>query len=269
MKKKAGKVFLIGAGPGDAGLFTLKGKECLSASDVVIYDGLVNRDILGWASPSARKIGVGKSESSIKYNRFEAREQFSQGQINSLMLRFARQGKKVARLKGGDPFLFGRGGEEAEFLASHRIPFEVVPGVSSLTAVPAYAGIPITDRRYNSMLTVVTGHSGQNRSLKSAVDWEKVSPDNTLVILMGVGKLHQIVKQLIKEGWRKTVPVACIQWGTIPQQRVIAGTLIDILKKVGQARPKILPPAVLVIGEVVKLRNKIGWFKPQGRSVRS
>lgn len=256
MKKKTGKVFLIGAGPGDEELLTLKGKNLLEAAEVVIYDGLVNRRILKFAHPGAIQIFAGKKEYK-KHSR-----PLTQNEIHYLMKKYAGEGKLVARLKGGDPFLFGRGGEEAEFLFSQKIPFEVVPGVSSITAVPAYAGIPVTDRRLTSMLTVITGHSGENHSPRPTVDWESLSPRSTLVILMGLKKLQEIIKKLKANGWKDSCPVACIRWGTLPQQQVVAGTLRNIVHKIRKASPKFSSPAVIVVGNVVKQRGKLQWFKP-------
>ena len=256
MKKRTGKVYLIGAGPGDPGLLTVKGKKCLGICEVIIYDALVNPEILTWANPSAVKIYAGKRGVSKNKGRG-----LGQDQINRLMTRHAMFGKMVARLKGGDPFLFGRGGEEAEFLSSHSIPFEVVPGVSSLTAVPAYAGIPVTDRRHNSMLTVITGHSRDDTYEGPGIDWGKISPSGTLVIFMGVEQLASIIRKLLREGWPKNLPIACVRWGTMPEQRTVSGTLSNILKKLKFAKPKFSPPAVIVIGSVVNIRKKIGWFK--------
>lgn len=251
-----GKVFLIGAGPGDPALLTLKARMALESCDVVIYDGLVNREILKFANPKANQIFAGKKE-------YKKRSQpLTQNEIHQLLKKYAKRGAIVARLKGGDPFLFGRGGEEAEFLSSHRIPFEVVPGVSSVTAVPAYAGIPVTDRRFTSMFTVITGHSGENHYHGPKVDWRTLSPKATLVVLMGLKNLQEIIYKLKECGWKNSCPIACIRWGTLPQQQVVTGMLKDIVQKIKKAKPKFASPVVIVVGDVVKLRQKISWFKP-------
>lgn len=260
MGRKIGKVYLIGAGPGDKGLMTVKGKECLNQCDVVVYDALVNTEILQWVSPRAKKIYAGKRGSALGKSH-----KTDQKKINDLMVQYAQSGKIVARLKGGDPFLFGRGGEEAEVLAKHQIPFEIVPGVSSVTAVPAYAGIPVTDRRYTSMFTVVTGHSAEDFYKGPQVEWNKIAPSGTLVILMGVGQLNWIIRKLKQLKWPTAMPTACIRWGTTQDQRVIEGTIGDIIKKIKSARPVFTPPAVIVVGSVVKMREKIQWFIPKNR----
>lgn len=262
MSKKSGKVYLIGAGPGDPGLLTLRGKELLEASEVIIYDALINQKILSWAQPSAKKIYAGKKLISNRLNPQVQKEnrKYQQDEINQLMVHYAKAGKIIARLKGGDPFLFGRGGEEAEFLSSRRVPFEIVPGVTSAIAVPAYAGIPITDRRYNSMLTIMTGHLGQENHQDPKIDWSHISPNGTLVILMGMSKLKIIIQKLIKQGWKNSLPIACIRWGTTSQQQVVIGTLKDILQKLKLTRPKFSSPVIIVIGHVVELKKKISWF---------
>lgn len=186
----------------------------------------------------------------------------TQGKIHQLMKKYAKRGELVARLKGGDPFLFGRGGEEAEYLSEQKVPFEVVPGVSSVTAAPAYAGIPLTDRRFTSMLTVITGHSGENHYHGPKMDWNSLSPRSTLVILMGLKKLQEIIEKLKECGWKSFTPVACIRWGTLSQQQVVTGTLKDIVHKIKKAKPKFSSPVVIVVGEVVRLRKKINWFQP-------
>lgn len=250
-----GKVFLIGAGPGDPGLLTLNGKRALALSDVVIYDALVNEDILSHAPARSKKIFAGKQ--AHLHGKHAPRKHSSgiQAGINRMMVRFARQGLIVARLKGGDPFLFGRGGEEASYLARHSIDYEVVPGVSSLSAVPAYAGIPVTDRRHNSMLTVVTGHSAEDHYSGPQVRWDKIPEDGTLVILMGAGRIRDIAAQLMKAGWPRSVPAACIRWGTLPNQTVITGSLGNIAQKAMSQGQRFGPPVVIVIGNVVRMRK--------------
>ena len=253
-KTRVGKVILVGGGPGDPGLLTLKGREVLQEAEVVVYDWLVGPGLLELA-PHAEKIFVGK-KGGTRY--------IEQGAINRMLLRLARRGKNVVRLKGGDPFLFGRGGEEASFLAKHRIPFEVVPGVSAGTGVPVYAGIPLTDRRLSSEVTFVTGHEQDRRGLvspasTSRVDWKKLAGlGGTLVSFMGVKNLGRIVQELRNSGKPRRTPVAVIEWGTLSHQRVVTGTLEDIVKKCRRAR--IDSPALTVFGEVVKLRKTLDWF---------
>jgi uroporphyrinogen III methyltransferase/synthase len=246
---KHGKVYLVGAGPGAPGLITVKGLECLRKADVVIYDRLVDDSLLEGASPDSEKIYVGKGC---------ACHAMEQKEINLLLISKAREGKKVVRLKGGDPFVLGRGGEEAEVLAANDIPFEVVPGVSSAYAVPAYAGIPVTHRRLASSFTVITGHEDPEKG-ESSIDWDSISTgSDTLVFLMGMGNLAQIVNQLIKNGRLSSTPVAVISQGTGPGQRTIVGKLEDIS---GRAQKEgFEPPAVIVVGEVVTLREHLRWF---------
>lgn len=254
MAKRFGKVYLVGAGPGDPGLLTLRGRELLDRAEVVVFDALVSRAVLELAPLPAERIDAGKRG---------ARHRREQEEINRLLVLRARQGKTVVRLKGGDPFLFGRGGEEAEFLARHRVPFEIVPGVSSAVAAPAYAGIPLTDRRCNSMVTIVTGHGAEDRDGGPSVDWERISPSGTLVVLMGMGRLGEILDRLVRLGWPQGTPAACVRWGTTGKQRVLTGTLGDLSGRVRTARPKFGPPAVVVIGKVAKLARKIFWFDPK------
>jgi uroporphyrinogen III methyltransferase/synthase len=248
-KKKVGKVYLVGAGPGDPGLITVKGLECLRRGDVVIYDRLIDDSLLDAVPAVSERIYVGKGHGS------HAREQ---KEINLLLVAKAREGKMVVRLKGGDPFVLGRGGEEAETLARSGIPFEVVPGVSSAYAVPAYAGIPVTDRRLASSFMVLTGHEDIDK-VESTIHWDKVSVgSDTLVILMGMGNLAPIVAELIRNGRPASTPVAVISQGTSPQQRTIMGTLKDIADRANEEG--IAAPAVIVVGEVVKLREHLRWF---------
>ena len=250
---KIGKVFLVGAGPGDPGLMTVKGLDFLRMADVVIYDRLIDGSILKEVRPEAEKIYVGKEAS------FHTLDQES---INALLLNKAREGKKVVRLKGGDPFILGRGGEEAEFLAKNKIPFVIVPGVSSVTAVPAYAGIPLTYRGIASSFTVVTGHRAAIKD-EQKMDWGKLSAgSDTLVILMGMRNLKKIVEQCIKHNCSPSTPVAVITQGTTDRQRCITGTLTDILKKV--MSEKLEPPSVIVLGKVVRFHEELTWFETQG-----
>jgi uroporphyrin-III C-methyltransferase len=241
---KAGTVYLVGGGPGDPGLITVKGLACLRRADAVLYDRLVPRELLEQAPSHAELIDVGKEPK---------RDRRSQEEINDLLIEKARAGKIVVRLKGGDPFVFGRGGEECQALAGAGIPYEVVPGVSSAVAVPAYAGIPVTQRGVTTAFTVVAGHS---RGPDSEIDWGALSHTGTLVFLMGVERLPEIVSRLIDSGRAQDTPAAVIERGTTPEQVVVAGTLNDIAVKARQVQP----PAVLVVGEVVRLREQIDWF---------
>jgi uroporphyrinogen III methyltransferase/synthase len=248
-QKKEGIVFLVGAGPGDPGLITVKGLNCIKEAEVIIYDRLIDNSLLDAARADAEKIYVGKGQG------YHAREQ---KEINLLLLAKAREGKTVARLKGGDPFVLGRGGEEAEILAQNGIPFEVIPGVSSAYAVPAYAGIPVTDRRLASSFMVLTGHEDANKA-ESTILWDKVSTgSDTLIILMGVGNLASIVTHLVNNARPANTPAAIISNGTSPQQRTIVGTLGDIIDRANEEGIK--APAVIVVGEVVKLRENLRWF---------
>ena len=246
---KKGKVYLVGAGPGDPGLFTLKGKKVLEEADVVIYDYLANPRLLDFCKEEAEKIYVGKKAGA---------HTLPQEEINKLLVKKAKEGKIVVRLKGGDPFLFGRGGEEAEALVEENIPFEVVPGITSAIAVPAYAGIPVTHRDYTSTLAIITGHEAENKE-ESKIDFSALSKIGTLIFLMGVKNLPYIAKRLIEEGKNSNTPVAVIQWGTIPKQKTATGTLENIAEKVKEKG--ITAPAIIIIGEVVKLREKFNWFE--------
>ncbi len=246
---RAGRVYLVGSGPGDPGLLTLRGKECLERAEVVVYDRLIDPALLRLAPPDAEYIFVGK----------EAEHQLlGQDEINRILISRARDGKTVVRLKGGDPFVFGRGGEEAESLANAGIPFEVVPGVTSATAVPAYAGIPVTHREFASSFTVITGHEDAAK-VESRLDWSRLAGEpGTLVILMGLMNLDQIARRLIEHGRAPTTPVAVIQRGTRPNQRTVLASLADVADKVRTA--KLGPPAVIVVGEVVALRQQLAWY---------
>jgi uroporphyrinogen III methyltransferase/synthase len=245
-----GKVYLIGAGPGDPGLITVKGLECVKKADVIIYDYLANERILEHRRPDAELIYVGKQGS---------RHTLPQEDINSLIIRKAKEGRIVARLKGGDPFIFGRGGEEAEDLVDSGIPFEVVPGVTAATAVPTYAGIPLTHREHTASVAFVTGHEDPTKP-ESKVHWDRIATGiGTLVFFMGMKNLQNIVDNLVSHGRSADTPVALIQWGTRTDQRVVTGTLKDIVNKVKEAR--LGPPAIIVVGEVVKLREKLNWYE--------
>lgn len=245
-----GKVFLIGAGPGDPGLITVKGLAFLKKADVVVYDYLANEDLLKAAKEGAERIYVGKKGGD---------HTLSQEEINALIIRKAEEGKTVARIKGGDPFIFGRGGEEAEEMAKAGISFEIVPGVTSAIAVPAYAGIPLTHRDFTSTVSFITGHEDPTKK-ESKIRWDKISTGaGTLVFLMGMGNLPMIAAELIKNGRDPETPVALIRWGTLPEQE----TTIGKLKNIGEiARTKkIRPPVVILVGEVIELREKLNWFE--------
>lgn len=244
------KVYLVGAGPGDPGLITVKGLECVKKADVIVYDYLANERLLDHRRQDAELIYVGKQG---------GRHTLPQAEINRLMIAKAREGKIVVRLKGGDPFIFGRGGEEAEDLVDNGIPFEVVPGVTAATAVPTYAGIPLTHREHTASVAFVTGHEDPTKP-ESRVHWDKIATGiGTLVFFMGMKNLNHIVDNLVKNGRSEDTPVALIQWGTRTDQRVVTGTLGDIIQKVEEAR--VGPPAIIVVGEVVRLREKLNWYE--------
>ncbi len=248
--KKKGKVFLVGAGPGDPGLITVRGQQLLAQAEVVVYDYLVNPRLLDNVSDKAEIIYAGKS-----YKKHT----LSQDEINKLLLTYARKGKQVVRLKGGDPFIFGRGGEEAAVLVKAKIEFEVVPGITSAIAGPAYAGIPVTHRENTSMVSIMTGHEDPTKD-EVQLDWKKIANDrSTLVFLMGVGQMPNIVRKLIMHGMDPSVPVAVISWATRPHQRTLTGTLEDIAIKI--KTENISPPAVIVVGDVVKHRENLTWFE--------
>ena len=243
---RTGKVYLVGAGPGDPGLITVRGLQLLHRAQMIVYDQLVNPVLLEQVSPAAIRIFVGKQA---------GRHCIAQEEINRILIDHARLGYKVVRLKGGDPFVFGRGGEEAEALADSGIPFEVVPGVSSAVAVPAYAGIPVTHRKFASSFAVVTGHGAQKA--QSSVDWAKLAAAvDTLVVLMGLKNLPQITAELRIHGLAPETPVAVIRWGTTNDQETVTGTLADIVDKTAHVKS----PVVIVVGKVVDLRGQLDWF---------
>ena len=246
--KSPGIVYLVGAGPGDPDLISLKGIKRLQQADVIIYDRLVHEDLLTYAPPWAERIYMGKEPEN---------QQGAQQEIHALMVERAFMGKTVVRLKGGDPFVFGRGGEECQMLAKAGIPFEVVPGISSAIAVPAYAGIPLTYRKTAQSFTVITGHTCGDEPC--GIEWDGLPRSGTLVILMGVQNMAVIASRLIQSGRSTGTPAAVIQWGTTNGQIVVTGTLADIAEKSIDIRP----PAVIVVGEVVNLHEQIGWFTPE------
>lgn len=253
-QKKLGKVFLVGAGPGDPGLLTLRGYEALKQADVVLYDALVHPVIVGYAV-HAEKIFVGKTGHASIKKKCKAPDQ---DEINRKMVEFVQKGKRVVRLKGGDPFVFGRGGEEAEYLKNHGIVYEVISGVSAGYSVPACAGIPVTDRRFSSAVLFVTAHENLDQK-KVMVDWKKLAQlDATLVFFMSVKSLSQVTQNLVKAGKSKGAPVCVIESGTLAKQRVVEGNLENIARRVADA--KIEPPALTVVGEVVSLRRTLDWF---------
>jgi len=248
--KKTGRVYLVGAGPGDVGLLTLRGAELLRRADVVVYDALVAPAVVALARPETELIYGGKRSKA---------HTMLQGDLNDLLLTKARKGKTVVRLKGGDPYTFGRGGEEAGQLADAGIPFEVVPGVSSATAAPNYAGIALTHRDYCSSFTVITGHEDPDVSEKD-LSWSGLAQlPGTKVIMMGLRKFRQITERLMAEGLAGTTPVALIRWGTTSQQQTLEGTLATIADRVDQTQ--FGAPAITVIGDVVRLRKQLNWFE--------
>ncbi|MDE3088720.1 MAG: uroporphyrinogen-III C-methyltransferase [Chloroflexota bacterium] len=246
--RSSAQVFLVGAGPGDPGLITVKGLTHLREADVVVYDRLVARALLREARADAELIDVGKNS---------GHHLVPQEEINALLIAKARAGKRVVRLKGGDPFVLGRGGEEAEHLARAGIAFEVVPGVTSAIAVPAYAGIPVTQRGVASSFMVVTGHRARSTSPDPAHPTLVAERPETLIVLMAMENLSGVVADLLETTWSRETPAAVIAQGTTPQQRTVVGTLGDIAEKAQE----VSPPAVLVVGEVVRLRERLQWFE--------
>lgn len=242
---RPGTVYVVGAGPGDPGLITVRGLQCVQQAQVVVYDRLVHADLLDEAPATAVRFDVGKTP---------GRHVYPQAQINALLIAQAARGQTVVRLKGGDPFVFGRGGEECQALAAAGIPFEVVPGVSSAIAVPAYAGIPVTHRAYGSTFAVVTGHLCRAQE----INWSGLAGIDTLVVLMGVATLPEIVCRLVRCGRDPHTPVAVIQQGTTTAQTVVHGTLANIVTQAKATQP----PATMVIGEVVNLHRQLAWFRP-------
>lgn len=240
-----GRVYLVGAGPGDPGLLTLKGKALLERAEVVIYDYLANEEFLAFAPPEAERIYVGKKGGD---------HTMRQGDINRLLVEKGRD-HVVVRLKGGDPFVFGRGGEEAQELVAAGIPFEVVPGVTAAIAVPAYAGIPLSHRDYAASMAFITGHEREDKTA-SKITWDRLATGvGTLVFFMGVRNLPEICGMLMEHGRSGETPVAVIRWGTTPEQQTVIGSLRDIAARVAAADLK--PPAITVVGEVVRLRGNL------------
>lgn len=243
------KVYIVGAGPGDAELITVKGLRTIQQADVILYDRLINDDLLKEAKKDAQLIFCGK---------LPGKHAMIQDQIHEQLVHYAQQGKVVVRLKGGDPFVFGRGAEEAEVLAQHQIPFEIVPGITSGIAAAAYAGIPVTHRDLGSSFAIVTGHMQEGKD--DSIKWESLATGiDTIAIYMGVQNLPYIVNKLVSHGRSEQTPVALIHWGTYEKQRTVTGTLATIKTIVKEQ--KIENPSIILVGEVVALREKIQWFK--------
>jgi uroporphyrinogen III methyltransferase/synthase len=253
-----GRVYLVGAGPGDPGLMTVRGLEALRRADVVVYDRLVNPALLDEAPPGALRLFAGKRAGGHCLPQVE---------ITARLIEQARRGRSVVRLKGGDPFVFGRGGEEALALAEAGIAFEVVPGVSAAVAVPAYAGIPVTHRGLSSSFAVVTGHEDPAKD-HAAVDWGRLATAvDTLVVLMGAASLPRIAAELVGHGRSPDTPVALIRWGTTDAQEVVVSTLGDIVTRAREAR--VAPPMLAIIGEVVRLRERLAWFEARAHDLET
>ncbi|EMA6342049.1 uroporphyrinogen-III C-methyltransferase [Bacillus cytotoxicus] len=246
-----GKVYIVGAGPGDPELISVKGVKCIEQADVILYDRLVNKELLSYAKPDADLIYCGKLPN---YHTMK------QETIHAFLVKYAKKGKVVTRLKGGDPFVFGRGGEEAEALAKHSIPFEIVPGITAGIAASAYAGIPVTHREVSASFAVVTGHRKEGAA--EEIKWENLAEGvDTLAVYMGVSNLPYICEQLLKYGKEAETPAAIIEWGTTSSQRTVVGTLGTIVS-IAESE-NIQNPSMIVIGEVVRFREKIHWFEQQ------
>jgi uroporphyrinogen III methyltransferase/synthase len=246
---RGGIVYLVGAGPGDPGLLTVRGRELLDLADVVVYDNLANPKLLSYC-PQAQTIYVGKKA---------AQHTLSQEQINELLISHAKNGRRVVRLKGGDPLIFGRGGEEAQALHDANIPFEIVPGITAALAASAYAGIPLTHRDFNSSITLITGHEKKSDDISADLDWPTLAKLPAIVFYMGVKSLQKICDNLIAHGMNPATPAATIQWGATPRQRTVAATLADLPKKVAAAG--IAAPAITIVGKIVSLRPMMNWFE--------
>ena len=245
-----GKVFLVGAGPGDPSLITLRAVELIKKADVVLYDRLVSKKILSMVPKKAKAVYVGRAVGD---------DYKHQDDTNELMVKYAKTKRCIVRLKGGDPIMFGRGGEEAEYLKKHKIQFEIIPGITSGIGSATYAGIPLTHRKFASSVVFVTGHEDFEKN-KEAVRWKKLAKStDTIVVMMGLSRIGIISKQLLSGGMDKKTPVAVIQDGTTPKQKMITGTISNIAQKVRQS--KIAPPSIIIIGKVVSLSKTIGWRK--------
>ncbi len=251
--KSTGKVLLIGAGPGDPGLLTLNAAKAIAAADVIVYDYLVNPEVLAHSRRGAELIYAGKRA---------GQHSMTQDEINKLLITRAQLGQLVARLKGGDPFVFGRGGEEAEALVEAGIDWEVIPGLSSGVAAAAYAGIPLTHRGYSSSVAFITGHGARVGKCQS-VDWHVAAhAADTLVIFMCAGTIASIARELVENGRRPSTPVAIIRWGTYQHQEVHTGTLDDLIGIDEAGGLSVEPPVIAIVGEVVELSGKLNWFGP-------
>jgi uroporphyrinogen III methyltransferase/synthase len=245
-----GKVYIVGAGPGDIDLLTIKGLKCLQKAEVVVYDFHLNAQVLNYVNHEAEFIYAGKRG---------GHHTMTQDEINQILIEKAKQGRNICRLKGGDPFVFGRGGEEAEALSKEGIEFEVVPGVSSAVAAPAYAGIPLTHRRYSSSFAIVSGYEDATKK-ESSIDWSKLATGvGTIVFLMSIKNIEEICRKLIENGRSPETPVAVIRWGTRSDQKTIVNKLKNISKSIKEKEIK--PPAVMVVGDVVNLRKKLKWYE--------
>jgi uroporphyrinogen III methyltransferase / synthase len=238
------KVYLVGAGPGDPGLITVKGRKILQRAGAILYDHLASDRLLDLAPPDAERVYVGKKRSA---------HEFSQEEISAMLIERARAGKIVVRLKGGDPFIFGRGGEEIEALAAAGIPFEIIPGVTTPLGIAAYTGVPLTHREHTSAVTFVTGHNVE------AIDWSRIGAAETIVLFMGLVNFPAIARELIAQGRSPATPAMAVRWATRPDQQTIAATLADLPARIAAAGMK--PPATIVIGEVVALRDRFNWFE--------
>lgn len=260
--RQTGRVYLVGAGPGDPGLITVRGKELLQSAEVVVFDYLANPQLLRWC-PTAETIYVGKQA---------AAHSMTQEEINKLLVERGLDGKRVVRLKGGDPYVFGRGGEEGEALRTAGVPFEVVPGITASMAASCYAGIPVTHRDANSSFTIITGHEKEEDykdpeargrkaggAASSDLDWASIARLPSMAFYMGVKALPRICKKLIEHGMPPDMPAASIQWGTTPKQRTVVGTISDLPQKVTEA--KLGPPAITIVGRNVALRPTLNWFE--------
>ena len=245
-----GKVFLVGAGPGDPGLITLRAVELIKKADVVLYDRLVSKKIISMIPKKAKAVYVGRAVGD---------DYKHQNDTNDLMVKYAKTKHRIVRLKGGDPIIFGRGGEEAEYLKKHKIQFEIIPGITSGIGSATYAGIPLTHRKFASSVVFVTGHEDSEKK-KEGVRWKKLAKStDTIVVMMGLSRIGIICKQLSSGGMDKKTPAAVIQDGTTSKQKMITGTISNIAQKVKQS--KIKPPSIIIIGKVVSLSKTIGWRK--------
>lgn len=252
MNTQPGKVYLVGAGPGDPGLVTLRAKELIEMAEVLVYDNLANHHLLDWAHPDCEKIYVGKKT---------GHHMIKQDEIENILVGHSQKGKQVVRLKGGDPFVFGRGGEEARRLELAGIPFEIVPGITAALAAAAYAGISLTHRDYSSAISFITGHENPDKK-EFRVDFERFANNGgTLCIYMGMGQLPRIISDLLAAGQSEKTPVAIVQWATLSKQRSVFGTLKNINDIV--IAENISSPAMIIVGDIVALHKKASWFEKQ------